>query len=84
MNRLASMMATLQCIACVSPVCERKVMLVLVSAVGHGHIDSSIVGKVGNMTTLMVCDSVGLPSRSLVELPVTLVTVPLDPFWRRC
>ena len=46
MNRLASMMATLQSMACVSPVCERRVMSVFVSAVGQGHIEACMVSKV--------------------------------------
>ena len=41
------MMATLQSMACVSPVCERRVMSVLVSAVGQSHIEASMVSKVG-------------------------------------
>ena len=45
-NRLASMMATLQSMACVSPVCERRVMSVFVSAVGQGHIEACMVSKV--------------------------------------
>ena len=44
MNRVASMMATLLHEASVSPVCERNVASLLVSAVGQ--IDHDLVAKV--------------------------------------
>lgn len=44
MNRVASMMATLLYEASVSPVCERNVASLLISAVGQ--IDHDLVAKV--------------------------------------
>ena len=46
MNRVSSMITTMLYEACVSPVCEKKVVSVLATAVGHGHIDTDLVFKV--------------------------------------
>ena len=45
-NRVASMITTLQYEACTSPVCERGVVSVLMTAVGKRHIDEDLVSKV--------------------------------------
>lgn len=45
-NRVASKIYTLLLMACVSPVCERKVVQELVMAMGHGQIDADLVIKV--------------------------------------
>ena len=53
-SKLNSMSGTLQCMACVSPVCERRVMSVFASAVGQGHLHIDVVSKV----CVCVCASV--------------------------
>ena len=45
-NRVASMITTLQYQACTSPVCEVAVLNELATAVGHGFIDDELVSKV--------------------------------------
>ena len=46
MNRVSSMISTLQHEACVSPVCERKVVSLLMNSVGMGQIDIDLAKKV--------------------------------------
>ncbi len=46
MNRVSSMIATIQCEGCVSPVCEKKVVSVLITAVGKEQIDFDLARKV--------------------------------------
>ena len=45
-NRVLSMLCTLQCIACVAKSCECHVISVLVCATGQGHVDGGLVKKV--------------------------------------
>ena len=45
-NRVSSMIATIQCEGCVSPVCEKKVVSVLITAVGKEQIDFDVARKV--------------------------------------
>ena len=45
-NRVSSMISTLLCEAGTSPACERKVVSILATAVGQGHIDLDLVCKV--------------------------------------
>lgn len=45
-NRVSSRIYSLQLVACVSPVCERKVVSELVLAVKRGHIEADLVDKV--------------------------------------
>ena len=45
-NRVSSRVYTLQLMACVSPLCERKVVSELVLAVKLGHIETDLVEKV--------------------------------------
>ena len=49
-NQIVGMVVSLQCLACVSPVCEWPVVAMVTGAVGKGHIDSTLVIKVGNNT----------------------------------
>ena len=46
MNRVSSMISTLLCEAATAPACERKVVSILATAVGQGHIDLDLVCKV--------------------------------------
>ena len=46
MNRVSSMISTLLCEAATAPTCERKVVSILATAVGQGHIDLDLVCKV--------------------------------------
>ena len=46
MNRVSTMITTLLYEACVSPVCEKKVVSLLITAVGQGQIDIELVRKV--------------------------------------
>ena len=46
MNRVASLMVTLQYEACVSPVCEQKVVSLLTIAVGNEQIEPDLCTKV--------------------------------------
>lgn len=50
-NQVAGMMVSLQCLACVSPVCERPVVAMVAGATGKGHVDSALVIKVGVVAT---------------------------------
>ena len=52
MNRVASLMATLLYEASVSPVCERNVASLLISAVGQ--IDHDLVAKVTNFCHCLI------------------------------
>ena len=52
MNRVASLMATLLYEASVSPVCERNVASLLISAVGQ--IDHDLVAKVTKKVNIFV------------------------------
>ena len=54
-SKLNSMSGTLQCMACVSPVCERRVMSVFASAVGQGHLHIDVVSKVCVCVCVCVC-----------------------------
>ncbi len=45
-NRVASMIATIQCQGCVSLVSEKKVVSVLINAVGKEQIDFDVARKV--------------------------------------
>lgn len=45
-NRVSSRIYSLQLVACVSPVCEHKVVSELVLAVKRGHIEADLVEKV--------------------------------------
>ena len=45
-NRVSSRIYTLQLAACMSPVCERKIVSELVLAVRRGHIEADLVDKV--------------------------------------
>ena len=45
-NRIASMLCTLQCIGCMSTSCERHVISIMINAVGHGYVDAGLVTKV--------------------------------------
>lgn len=45
-NRIASLMATLQHEACISPVCEQKVVSLLAVAVGNKQIEPELCTKV--------------------------------------
>ena len=45
-NRVSSMISTLLCEAATAPACERKVVSILATAVGQGHIDLDLVCKV--------------------------------------
>ena len=50
-NRVASMIATLQHQACTFPACEPAVLNELLTAVGHGYIDTELVSKVGPLSS---------------------------------
>ena len=68
MNRVASMISTLLYEASVSPVCERNVASLLISAVGQ--IDHALVAKVTH------CTSACLASTSLSPPPLAPGSVP--------
>ena len=52
-NRIASMLCTLQCIGCMSTSCERHVISIMINAVGHGYVDAGLVTKVMNVVLLL-------------------------------
>jgi len=53
-NRVSSRVYTLQLAACVSPLCEYKVVSELVLAVKHGHIEADLVEKVGKLRKIFL------------------------------
>ena len=55
MNRVSTMIATVLYEACVSPVCEKKVVSLLITAVGQGQIDVELVRKVNESFNERIC-----------------------------
>ena len=56
-NQIVGMVVSLQCLACVSPVCEWPVVAMVTGAVGKGHIDGALVIKVGQIILCLLCPS---------------------------